>query len=170
MHKTTFPNDLWFDLEALVTTAQPDTIALIGDYPEDFLDSYLSQRELIGKSVGLERVSTAEAPKLESPSDLVIMVNVLEQFDKQGGTLILGRMRDVMSRQFCVCVPLAKAGNGGWSLSELLALGLRRVSQYQINDAPYGLFKFSLNDYKSTPDWLNADNWANPELWGKYWW
>lgn len=29
---------------------------------------------------------------------------------------------------------------------------------------------FNLYDYKQRPDWLNARNWANPELWDVYRW
>lgn len=29
---------------------------------------------------------------------------------------------------------------------------------------------FNLYDYKQCPDWLNARNWANPELWDVYRW
>jgi hypothetical protein len=27
-----------------------------------------------------------------------------------------------------------------------------------------------LREYKQVPDWLNAKFWANPQLFGKYWW
>lgn len=32
------------------------------------------------------------------------------------------------------------------------------------------VYLFDIETYKHTPDWLNARNWANPELWGKYRW
>ena len=32
------------------------------------------------------------------------------------------------------------------------------------------LFGYDVGTYKTTPDWLNADHWANPELWNKHRW
>jgi hypothetical protein len=29
------------------------------------------------------------------------------------------------------------------------------------------IFIYDISKYKETPDWLNSDNWANPELWEK---
>lgn len=31
-------------------------------------------------------------------------------------------------------------------------------------------WQFNLYDYKPRPDWFNADYWANPENWGKFFW
>jgi len=52
----------------------------------------------------------------------------------------------------------------------LFSFALKKVAIYEHNDKKFGLFKYNISDYKTTPDWLNADNWANPEMWGKYWW
>tara|TARA_B100001113_G_scaffold324269_1_gene295785 strand:+ start:2454 stop:2885 length:432 start_codon:yes stop_codon:yes gene_type:complete len=29
------------------------------------------------------------------------------------------------------------------------------------------LFIYDISEYKDNPDWLNSDNWANPDLWDK---
>jgi hypothetical protein len=29
------------------------------------------------------------------------------------------------------------------------------------------IFIYDISKYKENPDWLNSDNWANPELWEK---
>ncbi|TKA91199.1 hypothetical protein FAZ79_01265 [Guyparkeria sp. SB14A] len=47
---------------------------------------------------------------------------------------------------------------------KMVSLGFTR----QAPDAP--VYLFDIKTYKHTPDWLNARNWANPELWGKYRW
>jgi len=59
----------------------------------------------------------------------------------------------------------------GWHLTDLFSFALSKVASYlQEDQTEIGLFKYNINDYKKTPDWLNADNWANPQMWGKYWW
>ena len=32
------------------------------------------------------------------------------------------------------------------------------------------LYEYNILSYKKIPDWLNAKNWANPELWDQYRW
>ena len=36
----------------------------------------------------------------------------------------------------------------------------------QANDKAV-IFIYDITKYKENPDWLNSDNWANPELWEK---
>lgn len=48
--------------------------------------------------------------------------------------------------------------------SRMITLGFRGT------ELPEPVFNYDIRDYKHTPDWLNARNWANPELWGKYRW
>jgi hypothetical protein len=66
---------------------------------------------------------------------------------------------------------LATVSNSqGWLLNDLFSFALKKVASYPCNGIEYGLFTYHIDDYKKTPDWLNADNWANPEMWGKYRW
>ena len=40
--------------------------------------------------------------------------------------------------------------------------------KYQkINDAKIKVFIYDISEYKDNPDWLNSENWANPDLWEK---
>ena len=34
-------------------------------------------------------------------------------------------------------------------------------------DKKVDVFIYDITEYKNEPDWLNSDNWANPELWEK---
>ena len=29
------------------------------------------------------------------------------------------------------------------------------------------VFIYDISEYKDNPDWLNSENWANPDLWDK---
>ncbi len=40
--------------------------------------------------------------------------------------------------------------------------------KYQkINDDKIKVFIYDISEYKDNPDWLNSENWANPDLWEK---
>lgn len=169
MPTTPYPSDAWFDIATLVNVAQPQSILTVGDFETAFLADYCAQKKLIGQVV--KHTHYAENPEplfeLQARFDLAIVANLIEHQDKNFARRIVSRLRDVSSKQFCVCLPLLEEG---WQLHDMLALGLQRVAEYDADQQRFGLFKYNLSEYKKTPDWLNADNWANPEMWGKYSW
>jgi len=63
-----------------------------------------------------------------------------------------------------------------WSLADSLALGFSQLASGCSGLGQRGTmceltaFEFEIRNYKQVPDWLNAKNWANPELWGKHSW
>jgi hypothetical protein len=102
---------------------------------------------------------------------VAIVVNLFEHLDKAKGMQVLSRLRDVLSPQYCICLPLSKTGDANkWQLTDLFSFALSKVASYTQDSVEYGLFKYNIDDYKKTPDWLNSNNWANPQMWGKYWW
>jgi hypothetical protein len=87
------------------------------------------------------------------------------------GERVLSRLRDVLAPQYCVCLSLASDHNhSDWHLTDLFSFALKKVGEYPNKEGSVTLFKYNIDDYKSTPDWLNPDNWANPNMWEKYRW
>lgn len=165
------PSELQFDLETLVATAQPRSILVIGAELDSVLNDYLSQMQVLQQTVRiatLDSISELEDIVSNDVYDLGLCINQLDQANKQEGMRILARLRDTYCKQFCVNLVLD--ADSDWQFTDLLSLGLTRVNQYRSSEAASSLFKYSIDSYKRTPDWLNADNWANPEMWGKYWW
>jgi len=169
-----YPADVFFDIETLINVAQPESILLIGDVSFNFLDAYIEQKSLLNQGCVLRHISCSEISSvhdLEQRFDVVIAINLFEHLTKPQGEHILARMRDVLCPQYCICLPLNFGQpEAQWQLTDLFGFALNKVSSYQQNDIEYGLFKYNISDYKKTPDWLNSDNWANPQMWGKYWW
>lgn len=170
----TYPPDAFFDIETLINVAQPTSILLLGEEERDFIDTYLEQKALLNQVCSVTQIKLAELDslmQLEQKFDVCIAINLFEHLDKKMGARILSRLRDVLTHQYCVCLPIDNADSDqSWQLTELFAYALKRVAQYHHNGLEYGLFRYNIDDYKSTPDWLNADNWANPHMWGKYRW
>lgn len=165
-----YPDDAWFDIETLVNVAQPSSIALLGDFDAGFLDEFIAQTRLIGRPCQLQAFNRDSLDQFTNRVDVVIVADLIEHLDKTAATVLLGKLRDVLCNQFCVCLPLVSNDCSGWQRIDLFALGLQGVENYRYGEQHYGLFKYHLKDYKKTPDWLNSDNWANPTMWGKYWW
>ncbi len=81
---------------------------------------------------------------------------------------LVGRLRDVSATRTLVIASSARTG--ALPRAELIGLGLHRWQDSRDPDRRRRWFHFALQDYKTTPDWLNARHWANPELWDKFRW
>ncbi len=170
MQSATDHQALMFDIDTLINTAQPQSILWIGDSLPDSLSIYQEQKALLAQPIELVHFCADQKQdimQLEQRFDVAVTVDAIEQWGKSEAVQIISRLRDYLSTQFCISIILNEES---WQITELFALGLHKVSSYQIEAGELSLFKYSINDYKKTPDWLNADNWANPEMWGKYWW
>jgi len=173
-HTENYPRELFFDIETLLNVAQPNRILLLGDVSAEFLTDYIEQKKILNQSCAVTQLASAEfdeLTKLEERFDVAIALNWFEHLNKIQGQQTLSRLRDVLSPQYCICLPISQSiNNTDWHLIDLFSFALSKVAIYSLEDKRYGLFKYNIHDYKKTPDWLNADNWANPNMWGKYWW
>jgi len=172
--RMTPPNELLFDLETLINSAQPSRILLLGNVDPAFLDEYVSQKQLISQSCEVIHYGVDELDQiwdLNERFDVGVVLNLFEHLEKTKGHQVLSRLRDVLTPQYCIALPLSQqSSESPWQLTDLFSFALSKVSSYDTNEIGLTLFKYNIEDYKQTPDWLNADNWANPHLWGKYWW
>ena len=170
----TYPADALFDIETLINVAQAEHILVLGDDGVDFLDAYVEQKSVLNHQCDVTHISSNNIQQLwqqEQRYDAAIAVNLFEHIDKAKGMQVLSRLRDVLSSQYCICLPLSTApSTNEWHLTDLFSFALSKVATYKRDNVEYGLFKYNINDYKKTPDWLNSDNWANPKMWEKYWW
>lgn len=167
-----YPIDVLFDIETLINVAQPERILLLGDCDPAFLETYVEQKSLLGQMANVTHVRSDkifDLAQLKTRFDVAIAVDLFEHIDKQAGVQILSRLRDILSAQYCISLPLG-ASQSEWKLTDLFSFALKRVANYSCDGLEYGLFKYDISDYKNTPDWLNADNWANPNMWNKYRW
>lgn len=170
-----YPQELFFDIETLINVAQPTRVLIVGDCDSTFLAPYLEQKALIQQPCELTTIACADIDqlwKLDHAFDTAVVVNLFEHIDKNKGMQVLSRLRDLLSPQYCIALPLSeKSTTNQWHLTDLFSFALSKVASYHVaGQGEVGLFKYNINDYKKTPDWLNADNWANPQMWGKYWW
>jgi len=161
---------LLFDVDTLINVAQADNILWLSAQDSSPLQDYQAQKAILGQNVTISEFKPSQIEtvfNLEKRFDMAIVHNFVEHIEKHEAVRILARLRDFLCPQYCLSLTL---DDKIWQLTDLFALGLSKVSSYTNEDKEIALFKYSISSYKRTPDWLNADNWANPQMWGKYWW
>lgn len=148
------------------------------------LDRYLPNRLLLIGASELPAVaayqtahaqcSIAHAPTGPLPAelaaqrfDLALVVDCLEHLPKRTGLELLGGIRNLNASRMAVLVDLQASA---WQETDFFALALQASERFQRGDQTLNLFTYDLLDYKQVPDWLNAKFWANPEMFGKFWW
>lgn len=181
------PTELLFDIETLINSAQPQRILLLGNVDPAFLNDYCQQKALLNQACEITHLTVDQLEQvwqLQERFDVGLALNLFEHIDNKLGNQILARLRDVLTSQYCVALPLSHQQSkqnpdqqapkepykSSWQLTDLFSFALSKVAAYDTAEPRLTLFKYNIEDYKKTPDWLNADNWANPQLWGKYWW
>lgn len=150
----------------LITEAEPKSLLGIGPLERDFYAPWLDarpDRELTRLAAG---EALARLPQL-GRFDFAFVAGTLERLAKPEAAALIARLRDLHAARFALAVGFSAAR--AWSHAELLAFGLTPVATGS-NDDACALYAFDIAHYKQTPDWLNSDNWANPELFDKYRW
>ena len=104
--------------------------------------------------------------------DLGVLVNTLESLEKEQAGQLIARLRDLHTSRFVAAVRMGDQweNRSVWRPGDLLGYGMKLVSRYELDAKPLALYRYDIKTYKSTPEWLNPDNWANPKLWGKFRW
>ncbi|MBK3867013.1 hypothetical protein GFL09_04800 [Pseudomonas stutzeri] len=99
--------------------------------------------------------------------DLALFVDCLEHLTKRAGLELIGSVRNLNASRMAVLVDLDACD---WQTTDFYALALQVSARFERDGQTLTLFTYDLLQYKQVPDWLNARFWANPEMFGKYWW
>lgn len=97
--------------------------------------------------------------------DFVLLLNLLESQPKKNAEHLIANLRDLHGG--CFAIVYQPALVDAWQSTDLLALGLY---QLPLPEQAEQVFVFDIHSYKQTPDWLNSQYWAHPELFDKYRW
>ncbi len=160
------------DLSGLLDTHQPRSVlvvgpeipAAVGAYKNSHPDCTITHLKVTASCNDLNDLGHY---------DLGIISEALERMDKSDAGRLIAGLRDLHTSRFYAVVPIGGHWPGqrsSWEPSDLIAYGMGLAGQYSDGEKALHLYKFDINDYKKTPDWFNADHWANPELWDKYRW
>lgn len=117
----------------------------------------------------IDRATTAPLPdELASRRyDMALIADCLERLPKHDGLQLLGGIRNLNASRVAVLIDLNACD---WHSTDFYALALQVSGRFERDQQTLTLFTYDLLDYKQVPDWLNAKFWANPQMFGKYWW
>ncbi len=152
-------------LAALLDMHNPEQLLVVGNPDLPALTAFHSAhpaKQIFHAPAGA--LSTALASRRY---DLALLVDCLEHLPKRTALELLAGIRNLNSNRIVVLADLHACG---WQESDFFALALQVSARFQRGTQTLTLFTYDLHDYKQVPDWLNAKFWANPEMFGKYWW
>ncbi|MCQ4323425.1 hypothetical protein CXK94_04155 [Stutzerimonas stutzeri] len=152
-------------LAALLEHHAPSRLLHVGHSDQPALTAYAQSHP--GSHV--DRAHTAPLPQelAQQRYDLALLVDCLEHLPKRSGLELLGGIRNLNASRMAVLVDLDACD---WQATDFYALALQIGERFQRDGQTLTLFTYDLLQYKQVPDWLNARFWANPEMFGKYWW
>ncbi|WP_028238478.1 DUF6231 family protein [Stutzerimonas azotifigens] len=152
-------------LAALLEQYAPSRVLCVGRSELPALDAFAGAHP----DSHLDRTETVPLPAdlAGQRYDLALVADCLEHLPKRDGLQLLGGIRNLNANRMAVLVDLDAAN---WRHTDLYALALQASERFQREDQTLTLFTYDLLQYKQVPDWLNAKFWANPHLYGKYWW
>lgn len=142
------------DLARIIEEVRQSRLLLVGEFEP-------AQRERSPCDVTVLSLAEAVTLPFSQPFDMAIVRQPEAAIDQAALRVLLAALRDVYARRVLVLTPM------GSSL-DLNALGFTRLTEY--TDSMLRLYGFELKTYKSTPDWLSPQYWANPEMWDKKRW
>jgi hypothetical protein len=166
------PEECLSDLCAVLRDVKPRQVMIVTldpDHLRSLLEQQLQDSELVFKAADTLSADIRHLPLY----DAVVLHGVVEQLEKPLAQTIIGALRDLHARHLFILVPIGDQWlqqESHWQQSDLLALGMSVFRTYHVEDAVLQWYRFELESYKATPDWLNSKYWANPELFGKFRW
>ncbi|MDN5849435.1 MAG: UDP-N-acetyl glucosamine 2-epimerase [Nitrococcus sp.] len=153
-------------LQAILAQVRPDLVLVIGD------SLLAATQALAGCRGSITCLSSSGAAKELSGLEIhdLALVWADAALAETEIAILLSRLRDIYARKVLVIVP-CDLSSGSWNRRSLVRLGFTPYGT-AVDEAGEQLFlyQFDIATYKTTPDWLSSNNWANPELWDKYRW
>ena len=170
-----YPKELLFDITVLLETVCPERLLIIGESLFSLSDDYQRQCQLIKKTCKITKVSASIGISnfsLSTRYDLAILGGLLENNLQIENEQLIARLRDLYTPRLILIADLEKTD---WQENDLFGLGFNRFTpiknlENSNSKANFVVYQYNIDCYKRTPDWFNPKNWANPNLWNKFWW
>lgn len=142
-----------------VLSCSQSRVPALQNYCEEHSDCDLLQLQPPGHTLPTERY------------DLAIVADCLEHLQKADGIQLLAQLRNLHSHHIWVLIDQ----RSDWQLTDFIALGFQRLQHFE-DQRPtpeqrhYTSYGYEIGSYNRERSWNNAQFWANPQNFGKYWW
>jgi len=153
------------EIERALQAVRPRSLLAVGAAAADVLAPFSRQADCRYLTL-----PTPDADPLANQGrfDLALVSTGAEAGVKAPLLHLLAALRDRYAQYLYVA--LETPARAGLTHTDFLALGMRHVADYGGAATTHALYAFNIVDYKNTPDWLNDQHWAHPELFDKFRW
>lgn len=152
-------------LAALLEHYHPDRLLLVGQSSQPAISAFLQNHPDCRMDHAID--VPLDETTAHQRYDLALFVDCLEHLTKRNGLELLGGIRNLNASRIAVLIDLTASE---WQATDFFSLGLQVSARFQRDNQTLTLFTYDLLEYKQVPDWLNARFWANPQMFGKFWW
>lgn len=156
-------------IDYLLEQIRPRRLAAVGATARQLLAGYAAghaERELHP----LDPATAVSVLPEVGPVDFAFVTETLPQLAAAEAEVLLSRLRDIYARRILVGLEHTTAPHGGIGHREMIGYGFTSLGLFEGTGGKLELFEFDIATYKTTPEWLNSRNWANPDLFDKYRW
>ncbi|OZG73890.1 hypothetical protein BTA51_08880 [Hahella sp. CCB-MM4] len=155
------PNNL---LEDWLNAHRPSQILTIGASEPPSIQTYQQQ-----SGCRLNHLSHHRDLGLDKKvPDTVIISDYLEKLSVEDGKALLTSLRNFLVPHVLVFIDHQLTEE--WDFNTLIGIGFRKVMAFDHQARSLCCYSYDIDTYNPRRTWNNADHWANPELYGKYWW
>lgn len=153
------------EIERVVRQLQPRSLLAVGADAATILEPFSHQVDC--RYLGLSAPDVAALTNHDR-FDVALVSTRAEATSTAPLLHLLAALRDRYAQHLFVAVKISPRMS--LTPTNFLALGMRHVGDYPAEAATHALYAYNIADYKSTPDWLNSQHWAHPELFDKFRW
>lgn len=134
---------------------------ILHQIPDSGFQCEANQEEILSSMASLENHSKADM------ENILLFVHGESQITPLQENL-LACIRDQHSLPVISFINANREKTASSTTKRLSALGFQKNAE--LSGKACNAYQFDIDNYKNTPDWLNANQWANPELWDKHRW
>ena len=155
-------------LKQSIEDNRPESVLILSpSVPECITDYATANPQVVVEHIVLENLDHTLGQLKRY--DFAFVAETLEKLERAQALHLISRLRDLHVKLLWVLLP-ENASSDNFQHKDAIAQGLRRVESKGGNNMENRLYEFSLQFYKPVPQWLNSENWANPQEWNKRRW
>ncbi|WP_020409545.1 DUF6231 family protein [Hahella ganghwensis] len=147
-----------------LNTHCPQYIVAIGQSRPPALDGFMNDNDI--QTLYLNNHHDLQLD--EHIPDTVIISDYLEYCSRESGQELLARLRNHLTAHVLIFIDHQKASD--WDFNTLIGLGFKKLMTFDHSSRSLTCYSYDIDNYNPKRSWNNADHWANPEMFGKYWW
>jgi hypothetical protein len=153
-------------IEQQIEGLGPRSILAVGTRAGELAHGYQQAHENIRVSGASTEAILTQSEAVER-YDLALVADGLESLPGRAAGVLIARLRDLLAPATLLILRMDESSLGH---RDMLGYGFDLMGRFTEDDVRVHVYRFAIDSYKLTPDWLNPRYWANPDRWNKERW